>query len=140
SFSTATVPGDFSQLGLANYETVWLDPDTYAVARNTLVYVLGATSIGFTIAAGLAWLVERTNMPGRIWLYAGIPMTLAVPGMLQAMAWVLLLSPRIGFLNLFARWLLGLDAAPFNIYSMGGMILVEGLRLVPTAFLMLVPL
>ena len=47
----------------------------------------------------LAWLVERTNMPGKIWIYAGVPMTLAVPGMLQAMAWVILLSPRIGFIN-----------------------------------------
>jgi iron(III) transport system permease protein len=67
-------------------------------------------------------------------------MTLAMPGLLQAMAWVLLLSPRSGFLN---RWLmeaLGLSAAPFNIYSLGGMAFVEGLRLVPTAFLMLVPL
>jgi iron(III) transport system permease protein len=142
SFSTATVPGDLSPatLGLANYATVWLDPDTYEVAQNTAIYVLGTMVLGLGIAIPLAFLCERTNMPGRIWLYAGIPMTLAMPGMLQAMAWVLLLSPRIGFLNLFARWLLGLDSMPFNIYSMSGMVMVEGLRLVPTAFLMLVPL
>src|SRR5690606_6795533 len=33
-----------------------------------------------------------------------------------------------------------LGLGPINIYSLGGMIFVEGLRLVPTAFLMLVPL
>ena len=56
------------------------------------------------------------------------------------MAWILVLSPRSGYLT---RWLIetfGLSEAPFNIYSLGGMIFVEGLRLVPTAFLMLIPL
>jgi iron(III) transport system permease protein len=60
--------------------------------------------------------------------------------MLQSMAWVLMLSPRVGFINKLLMEGLGLSAMPFNIYSFGGMIFVEGLRLVPTAFLMLVPL
>jgi len=95
---------------------------------------------GAVVAAGLAWLVERTDIPGKVWIYAGVPMTLAMPGMLQAMAWVLLASPRIGFIN---KWLMGgfgLTAAPLNIYTLPGMIVIEGLRTVPTAFLMLVPL
>jgi iron(III) transport system permease protein len=102
--------------------------------------VTGSTIVGISVATTLAWLVERTNMPGKIWIYASIPMTLAMPGMLQAMAWVLLFSPRIGFANNFLKWLFDLDEMPFDIYSMTGMIVVEGLRLVPTAFLMLVPL
>ena len=142
SFSTARLPTDFSfdQMGLDNYIKVWTDPTTYAVFKNTVLYVAGATAIGISVAAILAWLVERTNMPGKIWIYASVPMTLAMPGLIQAMAWVLLLSPRSGFAN---RWLIdlfGLQAAPFNIYTLGGMAFVEGLRLVPTAFLMLVPL
>jgi iron(III) transport system permease protein len=67
-------------------------------------------------------------------------MALAMPGMLQAMAWVILLSPRFGFINALFQNLLGFNAPIFNIYSLTGMIVVEGLRLVPTAFLMLVPL
>jgi iron(III) transport system permease protein len=103
SFSLADLPTEFSlaNMGFENYEEVWWDPDTYRVFNNTVIYTTGATAVGITLAAGLAWLVERTNIPGKIWIYAGIPMTLAIPGMLQAMAWVLLLSPRIGFLN---RW------------------------------------
>ena len=142
SFSLAELPTDISlsNLGFANYEEVWWDPDTYRVLNNTVIYTTGATAFGITLAAVLAWLVERTNIPGKIWIYAGVPMTLAMPGMLQAMAWVLLLSPRIGFLNRWAQALLGLESAPINIYSLEGMIFIEGLRLVPTAFLMLVPL
>ncbi|MFB3055505.1 MAG: ABC transporter permease [Alphaproteobacteria bacterium] len=142
SFSLAELPTDFSlsNLGFQNYEEVWWDPSTYQVLNNTVIYTTGATAFGITLAAVLAWLVERTNIPGKIWIYAGVPMTLAMPGMLQAMAWVLLLSPRIGFLNRWSQALFGLESAPINIYSLEGMIFIEGLRLVPTAFLMLVPL
>ena len=142
SFSTARLPVDFSlaTMGLANYSKVWLDPETYELFGNTFFYVTGATCVGIGVATTLAWLVERTNMPGKIWIYASIPMTLAMPGMLQAMAWVLLFSPRIGFANNFLKWIFDLDEMPFDIYTMTGMIVVEGLRLVPTAFLMLVPL
>ncbi len=142
SFSLAVLPTDisFSNMGLDNFEDVWLDPGTYAVFSNTLFYVTGATAFGVTTAAVLAWTVERTDIPGKIWIYAGVPMTLAVPSMLQAMAWVLMMSPRSGFVNTFLIETFGLSSAPFNIYSIGGMIFIEGLRLVPTAFLMLVPL
>jgi iron(III) transport system permease protein len=142
SFSQASLPADFSfqKLGWDNYIDVWTDPSTYAVFTNTFYYVTGATAIGITLAASLAWLVERTNMPGKIWIYAGVPMTLAMPGLLQAMAWVLLLSPRIGFINQFLIEVLGIPMTPFSVYTLEGMMFVEGLRLVPTAFLMLVPL
>ena len=142
SFSQARLPSEFSfhSLGLANYIKVWSDPGTYAVLSNTLWFAVGSTTFGIVVAAGLAWLVERTNIPGKIWIYAGVPMTLAMPGMLQSMAWVLLASPRIGFINKGLMDVFGFAAAPFNIYTMAGMIFIEGLRTVPTAFLMLVPL
>lgn len=142
SFSTAVMPTDFisSKLGLSNYAQVWSDPDILSVVGNTLIYVIATAAISISIAVMLAWLVERTDIPGKIWIYAGVPMTLAMPGMLQAMAWVLLLSPRIGYINKFAMSTFGLEEAPFDIYTLSGMIVVEGLRLVPTAFLMLIPL
>jgi iron(III) transport system permease protein len=142
SFSEARLPAEFSfsRLGLTNYIKVWGDPGTYAVMSNTLWFALGSTAFGVVIAAALAWLVERTNIPGKVWIYAGVPMTLAMPGMLQAMAWVLLASPRIGFINKALMDVFGLSSAPFNIYTVPGMVFIEGLRVVPTAFLMLVPL
>ena len=142
SFSTARLPGDFSlsTMALTNYLKVYSDPGTYEIFVNTVIYVAGSVVLGTSLAVSLAWLVERTNMPAKIWVYAGVPMTLAVPGMLQAMAWVLLLSPRIGFVNKALQGLFGLNEAPINIYSLGGIVFLEGLRLVPTAFLMLVPL
>jgi iron(III) transport system permease protein len=142
SFSTARLPGDFSldTMGWVNYITVYTDPGTYELFTNTFIYVTGSVLIGIGLAIALAWLVERTDMPGKIWIYAGVPMTLAVPGMLQAMAWVILLSPRIGFINKSLQNVFDLSGPLIDIYSLGGMVFLEGLRLVPTAFLMLVPL
>jgi len=142
SFSTARLPGDFSldTMGLVNYLKVYSDSGLIELFTNTVIYVAGSAAVGLGLAVTLAWLVERTNMPGKIFLYAGVPMTLAMPGMLQAMAWVLLLSPRIGFINGWLKDLFGPDAPVIDVYSLGGMISLEGLRLVPTAFLMLVPL
>jgi iron(III) transport system permease protein len=142
SFSTARLPGDFSlaTMGVVNYLKVYSDPGTIELFTNTVIYVAGSAAVGITLAVTLAWLVERTNVPGKIFLYAGVPMTLAMPGMLQAMAWVLLLSPRIGFINQFLKYLFGAYAPVIDVYTLGGMVFIEGLRLVPTAFLMLVPL
>lgn len=142
SFSLARLPTDLdlSRLGFDNFIEVWTKQNVHTVFYNTVVYVAGATAIGVGFAALFAWLVERTNMPGKIWIYAGIPLTLAVPGLLQAIGWLLLLSPQAGFLNHWLMDTFGLASPPFNVKSLGGIIFVEGLRLVPTAFLMLVPL
>ena len=142
SFSTARMPSQFmlGTLTLKNHIEVWSDPGTWNVMGNTFQYVFGSMLTAVVIAAMLAWLVERTDMPGKIWVYAAVPMTLAMPGMLQAMAWVLLLSPKIGLFNKSLMQALGLEHAPFDIYSIGGMIFVESFRLVPAGFLMLSPL
>lgn len=142
AFSLARLPIEFSwdKMGLGNFYAVWVEQRIDLVIWNTTIYVVGATAFGIATAAVLAWLVERSDMPGKLWIYAGVPLGLAVPGILHAIAWVLLLSPRSGFINRFWMDLVGTRTPLFDIYTMGGLIFAEGLRLVPVAFLMLVPL
>ena len=142
AFSLSRLPNEFSidNMGLGNFYAVWVEQRIDLVLWNTLVYVVGATIFGIGTAAVLAWLVERSDMPGKIWIYAGVPLGIAVPGILHAIAWVLLMSPRSGFLNTGWMAMTGSASPLFDIYSMWGLIFAEGLRLVPVAFLMLVPL
>ncbi len=142
SVSGARLPSDFdaSALTLGNYVRVYTSPLTYRVMGNTLIYVAGTIALGLGVALLFAWLVARTDMPGRRLALVAIPLALVIPGLLEAMVWVLLFSPRIGFVNRFAIDGLGLSGAPFDVYTMPGMIALEGLRTVPTAFLMFVPL
>lgn len=142
AFSLSRLPNEFSldNIGLDNFYAVWVEQRIDRVIWNTVIYVIGATIFGITTAAVLAWLVERSDMPGKIWIYAGVPLGIAVPGILHAIAWVLLLSPRSGFVNRAYMDFTGSSEPLFDIYTMGGLIFAEGLRLVPVAFLMLVPL
>jgi iron(III) transport system permease protein len=60
-----------------------------------------------------------------------------IPGILSTIAWILLLSPKIGLINLVVRGVLRLESSPFNIYSMGGMVWAEAIHLYPLVFLLM---
>ncbi|MFN4281718.1 MAG: ABC transporter permease [Alphaproteobacteria bacterium] len=137
---TAAAPGDWT---LANYALVYTSKMTHAALGNTLIYTLMVATLSMAIAGGLAWLVERTDMPYRGAAWVMILLPIAMPGMLSSMAWILLLGPRTGLINVMLRTLLapfGYDSpsGPINIYSMEGMIFVESVRGSTTLFLMLV--
>ena len=141
SFSAARLPTDFSLSDLTadNYLSVYTDPLTYRVLGNTVVYVAGSLALGLSLSLLFAWLVARTNMPAKWLAYVGLPLALVMPGMLESMVWVLLFSPRIGFVNRLLMAAFGLSGAPFDVYSLPAMMTLEGLRMVPTGFLLLAP-
>jgi iron(III) transport system permease protein len=60
-----------------------------------------------------------------------------IPGILFTVAWILLGSPKIGILNLVLQHWFGFDKPLFDIYSMWGMIWVDGLHYSPMAFLLM---
>jgi iron(III) transport system permease protein len=136
-FSRGT-PGDFTQLTFANYIKSYSSPALFELFYNTFVFATGSVLLALPVAVIFAWLIERTNTPLRNVAYAFVIAPVAMPGMLLSMSWVLLMSPNVGIINRTLMFVFGLEAAPFNIYSLGGMIFTEGLRLVPTTFLLLV--
>jgi len=140
SFSNSTEIGEFKDFGLQNYARAYLRQSTLVILGNTLGLTVGSVLLGVTLAVAMAWLGERTNIPCKGIMYAAIPITLAIPGVLHAISWIFLFSPRMGYVN---RWLMNafdLSAAPFNTYTLQGMIILEALRVVPTSFLLMVPL
>jgi iron(III) transport system permease protein len=137
---TAAAPGDWT---LANYIYVYTSQLTHQALGNTLIYTTAVATISMAIAGGLAWLVERTDMPYRGAAWVMILLPIAMPGMLSSMAWILLLGPRTGLINVVLRYFLqpfGYEGVtgPINIYSLEGMIFVESVRGSTTLFLMLV--
>ncbi len=74
---------------------------------NTLVLALAVTMGTSILGVGLAWLTERTDMPGRKifrWLLA---LPLAIPAYIGAIVHLALLRPRGGYVPQFLEWLLG---------------------------------
>jgi iron(III) transport system permease protein len=60
-----------------------------------------------------------------------------IPNILFTVSWIMLASPRIGILNAVMQGVTGTNIVFFDIYSMGGMIWVDGLQDSPIAFLMM---
>jgi len=128
---------------LQNYVAAYSLPKFYSALGTTVVLSALGTVITMTIAVLFAWLIERTDMPLRnlAWILILIPM--AIPGVLFALGWALLLSPKTGTVNLLLRGALEplgihLTQGPLNIYSLGGLVFLDGLRGVTTIFLMVV--
>ncbi len=124
-------------LSLQNYVTAYTQSKTFELLGTSVVFALGSCLLGFGLGTFLAWIVERTNTPLRRYFYALTLVPMIIPGVLATVAWTFLLSPKIGFVNVVLMRLLGLAEAPFNVFSLGGMIWVEGLNLSPLAFLMM---
>lgn len=126
-----------SELTLANYARAYANPGTYDLIFNTLAFALGSAAIALFLGIVFAWLVERTDLPAKELVYPLFLVPIAIPGVLFSIAWVLLLSPGAGIVNLALKQALQLDQAPLNIYNLPGMIFLEGLHLTPVTFLMM---
>jgi len=137
SFRTVS-PGEPGPFTLVNYLNAYLSGETYELLINTAQFAAVALAVGVSLGVFFAWLVERTNTPLRNVGYALIPLTVATPSMLYGIAWVLLLSPEIGVVNVALMKIFGLEEAPIQPYTIVGMGFVEGLRIASGTFLMVV--
>lgn len=124
---------------LDHYWRTYSDPRFWHLAGNTAIFAIGSTIGALTIGVILAWLIERTDLPWKGLVRTMIILPMATPPILLAIAWIMLLSPRTGEINAALIYLFDLDGPVFNIYSLGGMIFVESLALVPSTYLILAP-
>jgi iron(III) transport system permease protein len=137
SFWTAR-PGFPGAFTIDNYVRAYTSLETYQVLMTTVLLVGAKTLLAVAFATTLAWIVTRTDTPFRGALEVLITLPFFVPGLLEAIGWIMLLSPNAGTLNVFLRSTLGLGQSPFNIYSLGGMIWVMSLGSTSFIFLLVV--
>ena len=112
------------------------DPSIVRALSNTIVFTLVSLVVALFFGVPAAWLVTRTDLPGKTLLETLMTIGLLMPGFAGAMGWLFLLHPRIGIINQFLMGLFGLHAAPFDISAPAGMGWVMGLGLGPLAFVM----
>lgn len=129
------IPGTFT---LDKFYQAYSNPRIYQSLWNTLVFSLGVTAFACTLGTLLAWITERTNTPLRGFIFFLSVIRIIVPGILTTIAWIFLLSPKVGLINLSFGRLLGIKEPLFNVYNIWGMIWVDGLDLTPLAFLLMV--
>jgi iron(III) transport system permease protein len=137
SFRTPQTAAAASAFTLGNYAAAYANRETLRLFWTSLQFASGTALFAFVVGATLAWMNERTNTPFKAIFFALSLIPLVIPSILFTVAWILLASPQIGIINLVAQGWLGLEQAPFNIYSVGGMIWVDGLHYSPMAFLLM---
>lgn len=103
---------------------------------NSLVFSIGSSAWALAFGTALAWLAERTNARFRGVAYVSAFVSFAIPGIIKVIGWVLLFGPEAGYLNIAVKSLTGFFPF-FNVFSMGGMILVEGVLWTPVVFLLM---
>jgi iron(III) transport system permease protein len=123
-------------LSLAAFRDAYSAVGLGTMVLNSFAFSFGSSALAIVIGTLLAHLIVRSDVPGKPLMYAASVVPLIIPGILHTIAWTFLLDPRNGILNLNVIEKLGLPA--FNVYSIPGMILVEGLHLSPLVFLLMV--
>jgi len=139
SSSLSDVQSNDSGLTLANFQAVLAHPLFAPVAWNTLMLGAGTVAVMLVFAVPFAWLFTRSDLPRKDLLLALITVNVAIPSFLVAIGYIFLFNPSNGLANQVARDVFGLTTSPFNIYSLGWMIVLQGAALAAPAFFMIVP-
>ena len=124
--------GSFS---LDSFKRVYTYDLNWTALINTVVISGLTTLFGVILAFPLAFLVGRTDMYGKKFFRTLFVTTYMVPPYVGAMAWLRLLNPNAGVLNKFLMQVFNLSKAPFNIYTVGGIVWVLTCFYYPYAFI-----
>jgi iron(III) transport system permease protein len=122
---------------LANYAALVNDVTLRKPFWLAIVMALGVGALSCAIATPLAWLVSRTDLPGRRVVRALVTASFVTPPFLGAIAWEILAAPNSGLVNVLYRSLAGgqpYDAPLVNIYTLQGLIFAISCYTFPYVF------
>lgn len=91
---------------------------------------IGACALGIP----LAWIVARTDAPGRSLVTLAAGVSFVIPTFISVISWIFLAAPNSGYLNALAIRYLGFESAPFNIMSFTGLVFIEIVGVYPLVF------
>lgn len=136
--SLFTTAADFSrgELTLHYYDRLIKEPKLFTSGLNSAIFAVGSSVIALLFGAMLAWVVERTNAAFKALAYLTTIISLGTPFVLYVSAWLFLLG-KAGPVNDLYRLVTGNEDNLINVYSMTGMILIEGFLWSPLVFLLL---
>ena len=121
---------------LANFLEAFGEAMYRGPVANSFVYATSVGILSVLVGAPLAWLVTRTDMPGKAVVRTLTIAAFVTPSFLGATAYVILAGPNAGLLNVLYRAVTGADEPLFNIFSMTGLIYVTSLYTFPVVFIL----
>lgn len=137
SFRSAP-PGFAGDWTLSAWREAFAGPATAGAIGNSVIISVVSTVGATTLAAGLAFLSERTDAPLRRWITPGLVLMFATPGLFYAMGYALLGNAYTGLLNNLFQALTGIARAPIDIETWPGLLTVLTLKKVSVIYLFLI--
>lgn len=125
-------------VSLDNFSRLFSDARFYEAAWNTFLAGAGATVVSTVLGLTLAWLVSRTDMPGRKWFETVNLIPFFLSPYVGAVSWIYLAAPNSGLLQRFAKDYLGTSLDAINLYSVGGVIWVLSIFYTPYVYLFVI--
>ena len=136
SFYTTKLDGSFGTFTFRYYIEMFASPRFGRYLLNTTSYALGSAILAIMLGVGQAWIVERTDTPLRQFVFLVSIVSLGIPQVLYTIAWLLILG-KSGPVNALLMWATDAPEAPFDVYTMAGMIVIEGITWSPLSFLLM---
>ncbi|MFZ2738371.1 MAG: iron ABC transporter permease [Burkholderiaceae bacterium] len=121
---------------LVHFETILTDATLRRPFLLAVGMALGVGALSCLIATPLAWLVSRTDLPGRRVVRALVTASFVTPPFLGAVAWEILAAPNSGMFNVFHRHLTNSPAEVHlvNIYTFTGLVIAIACYTFPYIF------
>ncbi len=132
SFLTAPFFDPSAKLSLDAYVFVFTEDDYWQALITTLIIAGGMAGIAVPLGAVLAFLMVRTDVPGRAWMEPFILIPIFVSAVVIAFGYVVALGP-VGILSMGVKSLIGI--VPWNLYSLSSLVVIAGLTHVPHVYL-----
>jgi len=92
-----------------------------SLGNSLLIWSL-TVAISFPIGVTIAWILARTKIPFSHTLEFLFWVSYMVPSLPMTIAWITLLDPDIGMINVGLKNLFNLEQGPFNIFSVPGIV------------------
>lgn len=134
SFRTGSPNAPDASFTLENWRIAYLSPTYLSALVNTVMLGVGVAALSLAVGGTLAWIIARTDTPGRHQLALLIIVPLMISTLITTLAWIALAAPNAGFINAYVRNLTGIRTV-FDIYSFAGIVMVHVLHYSSFAFL-----
>jgi len=124
SFQVAP-PGQPARYGLDGWRAAFAEPLLRAALLNTFKVTLARQVVSLALAVLIAWLIARTDLPGRNWIEFAFWAAFFLPTLTVTLSWILLLDPDYGLINTGLAKLPVIGKGPFDIYSFWGIVWIH---------------
>jgi iron(III) transport system permease protein len=108
--------------GFDHWVAAFSKPDLLITIWNSVLLWGWTALISFPVGITIAWILARTKIPGSRQLEFAFWVAFMVPSLPVTIAWINLLDPQIGFVNVLLMDSGYFSEGPFNIFSVPGIV------------------